>query len=120
MIKRRKVGNLFMTKPKAAFVCVHNKSLMLHTTMNYVALWNVVQKIYTLLLMPIVGITQGGVQTIIAYFDGHQKENKKQETLSITVCYTVIYGFFILVLIFCCGTNICFLFLREYFKIIFK
>ncbi len=49
-----------MTKPKAAFVCVHNKSLMLHTTMNYVALWNVVQKIYTLLLMPIVGITQGG------------------------------------------------------------
>ena len=49
-----------MTKPKAAFVCVLNKSLMLHTTMNYVALWNVVQKIYTLLLMPIVGITQGG------------------------------------------------------------
>ena len=107
MIKRRKVGNLFMTKPKAAFVCVHNKSLMLHTTMNYVALWNSWN--YT-----------GGVQTIIAYFDGHQKENKKQETLSITVCYTVIYGLFILVLIFCCGTNICFLFLREYFKIIFK
>lgn len=89
-----------------------NKSLMLHTTMNYVALWNVVQKIYTLFLMPIVGITQG-VQTIIAYFDGYQKENKKQETLSIAVCYTVIYGLFILVLIFCCGTNILSLFANS-------
>lgn len=51
-----------------------NQSLIMHTTLNYVGAWNVVQKINTLFLMPIVGITQG-VQTIIAYFDGNHEEN---------------------------------------------
>ena len=50
-----------------------NYSLLLNATLNHVAVWNVVQKIYTLLLMPIVGIAQG-VQTIIAYFNGHNEE----------------------------------------------
>lgn len=68
-----------------------NQSLMVYTTFHHVAVWNVVQKIYTLFLMPIVGITQG-VQTIIAYFDGHQEENKKKKTLIITICDTVLYG----------------------------
>lgn len=60
----------------AAF-CV-NQSLLFYTTMSHVAVWNVAQQIYTLFLMPIVGITQG-VQTIIAYFDGQQEEDKRKK-----------------------------------------
>lgn len=82
-----------------------NQSLMVHTTLNHVAVWNVVQKIYTLLLMPVVGITQG-VQTIIAYFDGHQEENKKKKALITTICYTVLYGLIGIVFIFAYGKTI--------------
>ena len=82
-----------------------NQSLMVHTTLNHVAVWNVVQKIYTLLLMPVVGITQG-VQTIIAYFDGHQEDNKKKKALITTICYTVLYGVIGIVFIFIYGKTI--------------
>lgn len=89
-----------------------NQSLMLHTTLDHVAVWNVVQKIYTLFLMPIVGITQG-VQTIIAYFDGHQEENKKKKTLITTISYTVIFGLAAVTLVFFFGKNILSLFANS-------
>lgn len=63
------------------------------------------QKIYTVFLMPIVGITQG-VQTILAYFNGQQEEMKKKKTLTITMMYTVLYGVTGTVLIFFFGKNI--------------
>ncbi len=84
--------------------CV-NQSLMLYAAMSYVAVWNVAQQIYTLFLMPIVGITQG-VQTIIAYFDGQQEEDKRKKTLVITIGYTVLYGLMGVVLIYTFGANI--------------
>lgn len=84
--------------------CV-NQSLMLYTTMNHVAVWNVAQQIYTLFLMPIVGITQG-VQTIIAYFDGQQEEDKRKKTLVSTIGYTVLYGLLGVVLIDTFGADI--------------
>ena len=86
-----------------------NQNLMLHTTLHHVAVWNVVQKIYTLFLMPIVGITQG-VQTIVAYFDGHGQENKKKRTLITTIGYTVVYGVIGMILIFFFGKNMLSLF----------
>lgn len=78
-----------------------NNSLMLHATLNHVAIWNIVQKIYILLLMPVVGITQG-IQTVIAYYSGHKQETKKQKTIRLTIFYTVLYG--------CIGTVFVFLF----------
>lgn len=86
-----------------------NQSLMRHTTLNHVAVWNVVQRIYTLFLMPIVGITQG-VQTIIAYFEGHGEERKKQTTLRTTIAYTVLYGILGTAVIYFFGKNILSLF----------
>ncbi len=69
-----------------------NNSLILYTTIHHVAIWNITQKIYTLLLMPIVGITQG-VQTIVAYYSGQQQNIKKQKTIRLTMISTVFYGF---------------------------
>lgn len=68
-----------------------NRSLLRYGTANSVAVWNVVQKLYTLLLMPVVGITQG-VQTIIAYFDGHGQSDRNRKTILLTVACTVAYG----------------------------
>lgn len=61
-----------------------NRSLLLHGAANSVAVWNVVQKLYTLLLMPVVGITQG-VQTIIAYFDGHGQNDQNRKAILMTL-----------------------------------
>ncbi|ARK22050.1 MATE family efflux transporter [Sporosarcina ureae] len=41
----------------------------------HIAMWNIANKMYMLLLMPIIGITQA-VQTIIAYFNGKGDEDK--------------------------------------------
>lgn len=79
-----------------------NNSLMLYATVNHVAIWNIVQKIYTLLLMPVVGITQG-VQTIIAYYNGHHQSVKKRKTIRFTIFYTVLYGFVAASFIFILG-----------------
>lgn len=86
-----------------------NNSLMIYATANHVAVWNIVQKIYTLLLMPIVGITQA-IQTIIAYYSGHQQEEKKQGTIRLAIFYTVLYGCIGTVLIFLCGGKVLTLF----------
>ncbi len=68
-----------------------NNSLLVHSGGCYVAVWNLVQNIYTLFLMPIVGITQG-VQTIIAYFSGQNQNEKKRKLVRTTVLATVTYG----------------------------
>lgn len=82
-----------------------NRSLLLHGTATSVAVWNVVQKLYTLLLMPVVGITQG-VQTIIAYFDRHGHSSKKRKTILITIAYTVAYGTAATAIVFLLGARV--------------
>lgn len=82
-----------------------NNSLMTYATISHVAIWGIVQKIYTLMLMPIVGITQG-VQTILAYYNGHNQEEKKHKTISLTMIYTTLYGFVALLLIFIFGDKV--------------
>lgn len=84
-----------------------NKSLIINTSADYVAIWNVVQKIYTLFLMPIVGITQG-VQTIIAYFNG---ENKK--VIIITLKYAIGYGVLAIFIMYLFGENILKIFMKT-------
>ena len=68
-----------------------NNSLMINAGDSYVAIWNVVRNIYTLLLMPTVGITQG-VQTMIAYYGGQGKEKEKRKSIKSTMAVTVCYG----------------------------
>lgn len=82
-----------------------NNSLMLHTAVSHIAVWNIAQKIYTLLLMPIVGITQG-VQTIIAYYSGHNKEARRKAVIRITLFYAILYGCICTSLIFIFGSRI--------------
>lgn len=82
-----------------------NSSLMFYTTVSHVAIWNIVQKIYTFLLMPIVGVTQS-VQTIIAYYNGNSQRTKTQKTIRLTVFYTISYGCIAASFIFLLGNKI--------------
>ena len=89
-----------------------NHSLMLHTGTAHVAVWNVVQNLYTLLLMPTVGITQG-VQTILAYFSGQGKEKEKQQAIRSTMVGTVLYGLLAAIGVFLFGSRLLSLFVDS-------
>lgn len=82
-----------------------NNSLMTYATISHVAIWGIVQKTYTLMLMPIVGITQG-VQTILSYYNGHKQKEKTHKTISLTMIYTTLYGFVALFIIFIFGDTV--------------
>ncbi|MEG2296815.1 MAG: MATE family efflux transporter [Clostridium sp.] len=81
-----------------------NSRLLSLGTMSHVAAWSVVQRIYTLLLVPIVGLTQG-VQSIISYLSGNQFHEKIEKVSKLTMLYCSSYGVLALVLITLFGQN---------------
>ena len=89
-----------------------NHSLMLHMGNAHVAVWNVVQNLYTLLLMPTVGITQG-VQTILAYFSGQDKEKEKKQAIRSTMVGTVLYGLLAAIGVFMFGNTLLLAFIED-------
>ena len=60
----------------------------------YLSAFNIVQKMYMLLLMPIIGLSNAN-QTIIAYFKNDKEKQKK--IIKRTILFTIIYGMFILI-----------------------
>ncbi len=68
-----------------------NMSLLKFGNQSYIAVWNVVQNIYMLMLMPIVGISQGS-QIILAYFGSINNKEKINQTIKISIIYGIIYG----------------------------
>lgn len=78
----------------------------------HIAMWNIANKMYMLMLMPIIGITQA-VQTIIAYFNGKGDEVKKLMVVKKTVQYCFFYGIGITVIVFLVGKYILFIFTGD-------
>ena len=89
-----------------------NNSLIINAGDSYVAVWNVVQNIYTLLLMPTVGISQG-VETIIAYYGGQGKNDEKRKAIGSTMVLTVLYGLIASLGIFLFGDRLLSLFVEA-------
>ncbi|MEG0025855.1 MAG: MATE family efflux transporter [Bacilli bacterium] len=81
---------------------VINARLLTLGSMNYIAAWSIVGRIYTFILMPIVGITQG-VQNIIAYFNGNKQPEKIKKIAHRTMIMCTIYGFITLLLMISFG-----------------
>ncbi|MEG0476289.1 MAG: MATE family efflux transporter [Raoultibacter sp.] len=88
---------------------VINARLLELGSMTYVASWSVVQRIYTFLLMPIVGLTQG-VQTIISYFNGNAAPEKIAKVSKTTMLLCGSYGIFALLLVMNFGHDLAALF----------
>lgn len=74
-----------------------------------VAAWSIAQRIYMILLMPIVGLSQG-VQTIIAYFSGQGEHKKVKQISSMTKKYCGIYGVLALLLVILLGEKLLLIF----------
>ena len=71
-----------------------------------VAAWSIAQRIYMVLLMPIVGLTQG-VQTIIAYFNGQNKQNETKELFKKTILSCFVYGLITSIMMIWKGNIVC-------------
>ncbi|MEG2073459.1 MAG: MATE family efflux transporter, partial [Angelakisella sp.] len=84
---------------------VVNGRLLALGSMSYVAAWSVVQRIYTFILVPVVGLTQG-VQSIISYFSGNDATGKIAEVSKRTMLLCGSYGFVALVLMMLFGQNL--------------
>lgn len=78
----------------------------------HIAMWNIANKMYMLMLMPIIGITQA-VQTIIAYFNGKGDEVKKLMVVKQTVQYCFFYGIGITAIVFLAGKYILVIFTGD-------
>ncbi|MEG1840233.1 MAG: MATE family efflux transporter [Raoultibacter sp.] len=88
---------------------VINARLLEVGSMTYVASWSVVQRIYTFILVPIVGLTQG-VQTIISYFNGNAAPEKIAKVSKTTMLLCGGYGIFALLLVMNFGHDLAALF----------
>lgn len=86
-----------------------NSSLILNASISYLAVWNIISKIYSIMLMPIVGITQG-IRSIVAYYKANNQNCKKKKTIKFTIIYSFIYGILATILIFLFAKNIIFIF----------
>lgn len=82
-----------------------NARLLTLGSMTHVAAWSIVQRIYTFVLMPIVGLTQG-VQSIISYFSGNDDQEKIDTVSKRTMLLSGTYGFIALLLMMRFGQNI--------------
>ncbi|WP_337983196.1 MATE family efflux transporter [Lysinibacillus sp. C5.1] len=79
---------------------------------SQIAIWNIANKMYMLVLMPIIGITQA-VQTILAYFEGKGELLKKNKTVKKTMLYAIIYGIGITVAMYMFSNVILYLFTSD-------
>ncbi|MEG0314927.1 MAG: MATE family efflux transporter [Erysipelotrichaceae bacterium] len=92
---------------------VVNSRLLTLGSMSHLASFNVVQRIYSFALMPIVGITQG-VQNIISYFSGNGADEKISGVSKRTMLLCSIYGVVTLFLIIIFGQDIVSIFGGSY------
>ena len=86
-----------------------NARLLAFGTISHIAIWNIVQKIYILMLMPIVGLAQGA-QTILAYFGSNSNKSKIKKTTKLSMLYCGIYGLIATIIIMFWGENLLSLF----------
>ena len=75
-----------------------NERLLALGSITHVAAWSVVQRIYTFILIPIVGLTQG-VQSIIAYFCGMRNEANTKKVSAYTMFSCGLYGVLALLIV---------------------
>ncbi|MEG1926807.1 MAG: MATE family efflux transporter [Ruthenibacterium sp.] len=84
---------------------VINARLLSLGSMAHVAAWSVVQRIYTFILVPIVGLTQG-VQNIISYFSGNGQREKIAKISKRTMLLCSAYGVAALLMMMNFGQNL--------------
>lgn len=77
---------------------IFNKTILYYSNISYVGVWSIAQKTHSVLILPLVGLTQG-IQSVIAYYDGSNNDKRKQEVVKKSILYSLIYGVFITIII---------------------
>ena len=76
-----------------------NKVLMLYGSESYVGAWNICSNVNMVILLPLIGLTQG-VQSIVAYFHSNQNKTKERKVKNKVIQYSLIYSITITLMIF--------------------
>lgn len=77
---------------------IFNRTILYYSNISYVGVWSIAQKTHSVLILPLVGLTQG-IQSVIAYYDGSNNDKRKQEVVKKSILYSLIYGVFITIII---------------------
>lgn len=78
---------------------VINKVLIKYGGIEYIGAWSICSNINMVILLPLIGLTQG-VQSVIAYFHGSKDKSKESVAKSKTVKYSLTYAMSITVLVY--------------------
>ncbi|MEG1254982.1 MATE family efflux transporter [Clostridium sp.] len=68
-----------------------NNRLMTYASIIYIGVWAICSNIHTVIILPLIGLTQG-IQSIIAYYQGSKDENRKNEAKMKAIKYSLIYS----------------------------
>lgn len=78
---------------------VINKVLIKYGSISYLGAWSICNNINMVILLPLIGLTQG-VQSVIAYFHGSKDKNREDIVKNKTVKYSLVYSISATILVY--------------------
>lgn len=78
---------------------VINKVLIKYGSISYVGAWSICSNINMVILLPLIGLTQG-VQSVIAYFHGSKDKTREKIVKNKVVKYSLIYSISVSILVY--------------------
>lgn len=78
---------------------VINKVLIKYGSISYLGAWSICNNINMVILLPLIGLTQG-VQSVIAYFHGSKDKNREDIVKNKTIKYSLVYSISATILVY--------------------
>ena len=78
---------------------VINKVLIKYGSISYIGAWSICNNINMVILLPLIGLTQG-VQSVVAYFHGSKEKERESAIKNKVVQYSLIYSISITLFVF--------------------
>lgn len=91
---------------------VINKVLIAYGSLAYIGAWSICSNINMVILLPLIGLTQG-VQSVIAYFYGSNDKKRESIVKGKTVKYSLIYSISITILVYLFSDNLVKIFTND-------
>ncbi|WP_419727026.1 MATE family efflux transporter [Terrisporobacter petrolearius] len=89
-----------------------NKILIKYGSVSYIGAWSICSNINMVILLPLIGLTQGA-QSVIAYFNGKNDKNKERDAKHKIIKYSLIYSISTTILIYLFAGNVSKLFTND-------
>ena len=89
-----------------------NKVLIKYGSVSYIGAWSICSNINMVILLPLIGLTQGA-QSVIAYFHGKNDKDKERDAKHKIIKYSLIYSISITILIYLFAGDVSKLFTND-------